>query len=54
MELIDVVVPENSEGTEATVLRWLYKVGDLVAEHQPLLELETDKVTVEIAAPSSG
>jgi 2-oxoglutarate dehydrogenase E2 component (dihydrolipoamide succinyltransferase) len=54
VELIDVVVPENSEGTEATVLRWLYKVGDLVAEHQPLLELETDKVTVEIAAPSSG
>ncbi len=54
MELIDVVVPENSEGTEATVLRWLYKVGDRVAEHQPLLELETDKVTVEIAAPSSG
>jgi len=54
VELIDVVVPENSEGTEATVLRWLYKVGDRVAEHQPLLELETDKVTVEIAAPSSG
>ena len=54
MELIDVVVPENSEGTEATVLRWLYQVGDRVEKHQPLLELETDKVTVEIAAPSSG
>jgi 2-oxoglutarate dehydrogenase E2 component (dihydrolipoamide succinyltransferase) len=54
LDLVDVVVPENSEGTEATVLRWCHKVGDRVAEHQPLLELETDKVTVEIAAPASG
>lgn len=54
MDLIDVVVPENSEGTEATVLRWCFKVGDRIAEHQPLLELETDKVTVEVPAPASG
>jgi 2-oxoglutarate dehydrogenase E2 component (dihydrolipoamide succinyltransferase) len=54
LELIDVVVPENSEGTEATVLKWWYKVGDRIAQHQPLLELETDKVTVEIPAPASG
>jgi len=54
LELIDVVVPENSEGTEATVLKWWHKVGDLVTQHQPLLELETDKVTVEVPAPASG
>jgi len=35
LDLVDVVVPENSEGTEATVLRWCHKIGDRVAEHQP-------------------
>ncbi|HZF16268.1 MAG TPA: 2-oxo acid dehydrogenase subunit E2 [Steroidobacteraceae bacterium] len=54
MEIVDVVVPENSEGTEATVLRWCFKVGDQVGQHQPLLELETDKVTVEVPAPETG
>jgi len=54
VELVDVVVPENSEGTEATVLRWCFKVGDRVDQHQPLLELETDKVTVEVPAPETG
>ncbi len=36
------------------MLRWLKSVGDTVAEHEPLIELETDKVTVEIAAPAAG
>jgi 2-oxoglutarate dehydrogenase E2 component (dihydrolipoamide succinyltransferase) len=53
-ELADVLVPPNAEGTRATVLRWCKAVGDAVAQDEPLLELETDKVTVEVAAPVSG
>jgi 2-oxoglutarate dehydrogenase E2 component (dihydrolipoamide succinyltransferase) len=36
------------------VLRWLKAVGDTVTENEPLIELETDKVTVEVASPSAG
>jgi 2-oxoglutarate dehydrogenase E2 component (dihydrolipoamide succinyltransferase) len=52
--LADVLVPPNDEGTRATVLRWCKQVGDAVVKDEPLVELETDKVTVEIAAPASG
>jgi 2-oxoglutarate dehydrogenase E2 component (dihydrolipoamide succinyltransferase) len=53
--LTDVRAPqEHSEGTRSQVLRWLKRVGEPVAADEPLLELETDKVTVEIAAPISG
>ncbi len=52
--LADVLVPPNDEGTRATVLRWCKQVGDAVVKDEPLVELETDKVTVEIAAPDSG
>ena len=53
--LTDVRAPdEHSEGTRSQVLRWLKKIGEPVAANEPLLELETDKVTVEIAAPVSG
>src|ERR1700674_3309823 len=52
--LADVLVPPNEEGTRATVLRWCKEVGDTVVKDEPLLELETDKVTVEIPAPASG
>src|SRR5690348_6554220 len=45
---------EQTEGTRSQVLRWLKAVGDEVAQNEPLLELETDKVTVEVAAPGSG
>ncbi len=51
---VDVVTPADREGTEAVVLRWFKRVGDTVNQHEPLLELETDKVTVEVAAPASG
>jgi 2-oxoglutarate dehydrogenase E2 component (dihydrolipoamide succinyltransferase) len=44
----------QEEGTRSQVLRWLKNVGEPVAEHEPLLELETDKVTVEVAAPGAG
>jgi 2-oxoglutarate dehydrogenase E2 component (dihydrolipoamide succinyltransferase) len=50
----DVLVPANGEGTRATVLRWCKQVGDAVVKDEPLAELETDKVTVEIPAPADG
>jgi len=52
--LADVVAPMNEEGTKATILKWGKRVGDQVRRDEPLLELETDKVTVEIPAPASG
>ncbi|MDP9088033.1 MAG: 2-oxo acid dehydrogenase subunit E2 [Pseudomonadota bacterium] len=52
--ILDVLVPANAEGTRATVLRWCKAIGDPVAKDEPLVELETDKVTVEIPAPVSG
>jgi 2-oxoglutarate dehydrogenase E2 component (dihydrolipoamide succinyltransferase) len=52
--LADVLVPPNEEGTRATVLRWCKAVGDTVVKDEPLVELETDKVTVEIPAPADG
>jgi 2-oxoglutarate dehydrogenase E2 component (dihydrolipoamide succinyltransferase) len=53
-QLADVLVPPNEEGTRATVLKWCKQVGDSVAKDEPLVELETDKVTVEIPSPASG
>jgi 2-oxoglutarate dehydrogenase E2 component (dihydrolipoamide succinyltransferase) len=50
----DVVAPDNQEGTKAVVLRWSKAAGQQVLKDEPLLELETDKVTVEIASPVSG
>jgi 2-oxoglutarate dehydrogenase E2 component (dihydrolipoamide succinyltransferase) len=50
----DVVAPPNEEGTRATILKWCKAVGDTVVKDEPLVELETDKVTVEIPAPDSG
>jgi 2-oxoglutarate dehydrogenase E2 component (dihydrolipoamide succinyltransferase) len=52
---IDIRVPALGESvTEATVAKWLKKPGDSVAADEPLVELETDKVTVEVPAPSAG
>jgi len=45
---------EQTEGTRSQILRWLKRVGEHVSEHEPLIEIETDKVTVEVAAPGSG
>jgi 2-oxoglutarate dehydrogenase E2 component (dihydrolipoamide succinyltransferase) len=50
----DVLAPPNAEGTRATILRWCKAVGDTVIKDEPLVELETDKVTVEVPAPVSG
>jgi len=54
-ETIEVRAPaEQTEGTRSQILRWLKQVGDRVTENEPLIEIETDKVTVEVAAPGSG
>jgi len=45
---------DQLEGTEATITRWLVKEGDVVAAHDPVVEIETDKVVVEVAAPEAG
>ena len=51
----EIKVPTLGESvTEATVARWLKKAGDAVAMDDPLVELETDKVTIEVPAPAAG
>jgi 2-oxoglutarate dehydrogenase E2 component (dihydrolipoamide succinyltransferase) len=52
---VDVTVPAHElEGTVSMIETWLKSVGDPVREHEPLLEINTDKVTVEIASPATG
>src|SRR5690242_14526120 len=52
---IEIKVPAMGESvTEATVARWFKREGDAVKRDEPLLELETDKVTVEVPAPADG
>jgi 2-oxoglutarate dehydrogenase E2 component (dihydrolipoamide succinyltransferase) len=51
----EIVVPALGESvTTATVARWIKQQGETVAADEPLVELETDKVTVEVNAPSAG
>nr|WP_294168257.1 2-oxo acid dehydrogenase subunit E2 [uncultured Sphingomonas sp.] len=52
--MIEVRVPAEQEGTKAVVRAWLRQVGEAVAENDPLVELETDKVTQEVPAPAAG
>jgi 2-oxoglutarate dehydrogenase E2 component (dihydrolipoamide succinyltransferase) len=52
--LIEVRVPDEQEGTKAVVRAWLRQVGDTVEENDPLVELETDKVTQEVPSPAAG
>jgi 2-oxoglutarate dehydrogenase E2 component (dihydrolipoamide succinyltransferase) len=52
--MIDVLVPLEQEGTQAVVRAWLKQVGDRVEVNDPLVELETDKVAVEVPAPAAG
>ena len=52
---INIVVPEVGESVvDARVARWLKKEGDAVAAGEPLVELETDKIDVEVSAPQAG
>jgi 2-oxoglutarate dehydrogenase E2 component (dihydrolipoamide succinyltransferase) len=51
----EITVPQLGESvSEATVAKWFKQVGDAVAVDEPLVELETDKVTVEVPSPSAG
>ncbi len=52
---IEIKVPAMGESvTEATISKWFKKEGDAVKRDEPLLELETDKVTVEVPSPADG
>ncbi|MBM3349825.1 MAG: 2-oxoglutarate dehydrogenase complex dihydrolipoyllysine-residue succinyltransferase [Betaproteobacteria bacterium] len=55
MALFDVKVPQLSESVaEATLLQWKKKPGEAVAQDEILIEIETDKVVLEVPAPSAG
>ncbi|HXD04488.1 MAG TPA: 2-oxoglutarate dehydrogenase complex dihydrolipoyllysine-residue succinyltransferase [Burkholderiaceae bacterium] len=55
MALIEVKVPQLSESvSEATLLQWKKKPGEAVAQDEILIEIETDKVVLEVPAPSAG
>ena len=55
MAIVDVKVPQLSESVaEATLLQWKKKVGDSVAADEILIEVETDKVVLEVPAPAAG
>ena len=52
---VEIKVPGLGESvTSATVARWMKEVGQAVAADEPLVELETDKVTVEVPSPAAG
>jgi len=52
--MTDILVPTEQEGTKAVVKAWLKTVGDAVKVDDPVVELETDKVAVEVAATAAG
>ena len=55
MPIVEVKVPQLSESVaEATLLQWKKKVGDLIAADEILIEIETDKVVLEVPAPAAG
>jgi 2-oxoglutarate dehydrogenase E2 component (dihydrolipoamide succinyltransferase) len=52
---VEIIVPTLGESvSDATVARWIKKVGDAVAADEPVVELETDKVTLEVPSPVAG
>ena len=55
MSTIDIILPAAQlEGTTATLTKWLVAIGQEVQEGDPIIELETDKVSMEICAPKAG
>ena len=55
MAIVEVKVPQLSESVaEATMLQWKKKVGDAIAIDEILIEIETDKVVLEVPAPAAG
>ncbi len=54
-KLQDIVMPTGQqEGTQSVVSRWLKNIGEAVAQHEPILEISTDKVMMEVSAPCGG
>ncbi|MCW2968263.1 MAG: 2-oxoglutarate dehydrogenase, subunit, partial [Solirubrobacteraceae bacterium] len=54
-EIVDIVTPAGGESvTEGTILEWAVKVGDVVEDGQTVVEISTDKVDMELPAPSAG
>ncbi len=54
-EHLEIRFPDDQqEGTEAVLLKWLKTPGETVSAHEPVAEIETDKVVVEVAAPANG
>ncbi len=52
---IEIKVPAMGESvTEATIARWLKREGDTVKQDEPVVELETDKVNIEVPSPAAG
>ncbi|NBW55493.1 MAG: dihydrolipoamide succinyltransferase, partial [Betaproteobacteria bacterium] len=55
MAIIEVKVPQLSESVaEATLLQWKKKIGEAVVADEILIDVETDKVVLEVPAPSAG
>ena len=53
--MAEIRVPALGESvTEATIGKWFKKAGDVVAVDEPVVELETDKVTIEVPSPAAG
>ena len=54
-KMVDIVMPTGQqEGTQSVVARWFKQVGDSVTQHEPILEISTDKVMMELSAPATG
>lgn len=54
-EFVEVVFPKDTqEGTQSFLSKWLKNVGDTVSLHEPIAEVSTDKVIIEISSPASG
>lgn len=53
-ETSNIIAPVEQEGTKSVVRAWLKKIGDAVKQDEPLVELETDKIAVEVSAPADG
>ena len=55
MASIDIILSEDqTEGTKAVISQWLFSEGQHVTKNEPIVELETDKVMMEVIAPASG
>ncbi|WP_395646974.1 dihydrolipoamide acetyltransferase family protein [Terricaulis sp.] len=54
VDAIQILMPLEQEGSKSVVRAWLKKIGDAVKQDEPIVELETDKVAVEVPAPADG